>query len=274
MLLSAVKQASESVFVDLLTYQDLEVLKARKAGNAAAGGNTQPGTKGVIPSNKRYLILTYAAEFDRVHYPLPLLYEEAPDPARLKAIIVGLRAELDTLAQEHSTTARRGVADATAGSHELRRMREENAALRQQLKQLERVGLGSERLTGEAQDLARELKLVGSMGDTWEFCWCVAGGMAVQAETSSFLAGAPNAIMVLLDAMLSPRSARKGTSCKLVLKQQKQNWKGRRGCIAGNSGGRPKKRRRWEPYVLLRHAGSTSCCMTAAPDIIQHMLGR
>lgn len=158
MLLSAVKQASESVFVDLLTYQDLEVLKARKAGNAAGA---LPGTKGVIPSNKRYLILTYAAEFDRVHYPLPLLYEESPDPARLKAIIVGLRAELDSLAQEHSFAGRRGLADAAGGSHELRRMREENAALRQQLKQLERGGAGGQHMTGEAQELARELKLVG-----------------------------------------------------------------------------------------------------------------
>jgi coiled-coil domain-containing protein 61 len=161
MLLSAVKQASESVFVDLLTYQDLEVLKARKAGNAAAGA-TQLGTKGVIPSNKRYLILTYAAEFDRVHYPLPLLYEESPDPARLKAIIVGLRAELDSLTQDH-TAGRRGPADAAAGAHELRRMREENAALRQQLKHLERAGPGNERLTGESQELARELKLVGGV---------------------------------------------------------------------------------------------------------------
>ena len=33
-------------------------------------------------NNKRYLILTYAAEFDRVHYPLPLLHEDAPSAMR------------------------------------------------------------------------------------------------------------------------------------------------------------------------------------------------
>lgn len=82
MLLSAVKNASDSVFVDLLTYQDLEMLKHRKAG-AQAGGQAAP-RQPVAPSNKRYLILTYAAEFDRVHYPLPLLYDESPDPNHLK----------------------------------------------------------------------------------------------------------------------------------------------------------------------------------------------
>src|SRR3546814_3034147 len=40
---------------------------------------------------KRYLILTYTVEFDRVHYPLPLAYEEDPNPAALKATIRRLR---------------------------------------------------------------------------------------------------------------------------------------------------------------------------------------
>ena len=47
-----------------------------------------------IVGNKRYLILTYAAEFDRVHYPLPLMYEEYPDPEDLKRTIVRLRGAL------------------------------------------------------------------------------------------------------------------------------------------------------------------------------------
>ena len=51
-------QASESVFVDLLTYQDLEVLKTRQA--PAAAQQLQRPT--LPPSNKRYLILTYAGE--------------------------------------------------------------------------------------------------------------------------------------------------------------------------------------------------------------------
>ena len=75
------------MFVDLLTYQDLEVLKSRRAGAAAAAPTQQQQQQQQqqgVSSSKRYLILTYAAEFDRVHYPLPLQYEDQPDPQRLR----------------------------------------------------------------------------------------------------------------------------------------------------------------------------------------------
>ncbi|MEW5297225.1 MAG: hypothetical protein WDW36_000449 [Sanguina aurantia] len=179
MLLSAVTQASESVFVDLLTYQDLEALKSRKEGGAQTGG-----ARTIPPNNKRYLILTYAAEFDRVHYPLPLLYEENPDPQRLKQVIRELRVELDTLsasaAAASSSNGRGHDAPAAAGAvglytrkggpaagpaldGELRRVLEDNAALLQRLKHTERAlaasngGGGGDERSGE---LARELKLV------------------------------------------------------------------------------------------------------------------
>ena len=63
-------------------------------GEAGGGGGDGPG---VAPgaNNKRYLIMTYAAEYDRVHYPLPLAFQERPDPERLRATVAGLRAELD-----------------------------------------------------------------------------------------------------------------------------------------------------------------------------------
>ncbi|GLI61493.1 hypothetical protein VaNZ11_003821 [Volvox africanus] len=150
MLLSALKQASDSVFVDLLTYQDLEVLKSRKAGTQAAPQRANP------PNNKRYLIMTYAAEFDRVHYPLPLLYEENPDPQHLKRVISQLRAEVEALQMEAGT--RRG----SEASAELRRLREENTALKHQLKQLERgasPGAGTDQ-SSEARELSRDLKTV------------------------------------------------------------------------------------------------------------------
>ena len=155
MLLSAVKQASDSVFVDLLTYQDLEVLKSRKSG-----GQAPQQAKPLVPNNKRYLILTYAAEFDRVHYPLPLLYEENPDPQHLKSIISKLRSELDAVQLEQTASKRGGE---LAG--ELRRLREENTTLRQQLKQLDRAVKSDladpDRASAEARELARELKMVG-----------------------------------------------------------------------------------------------------------------
>ena len=42
-------------------------------------------------NNKRYLILTYAVEFDRVHYPLPLTFDEHPTTDALQKTITRLR---------------------------------------------------------------------------------------------------------------------------------------------------------------------------------------
>ncbi len=96
MLASAARQQSDSVFIDLLTYSDLEALKARKASTAAAPGQQQQQQQArqSAANSKRYLILTYCAEFDRVHYPLPLLHEDIPDPARLMSTIQQLRRQL------------------------------------------------------------------------------------------------------------------------------------------------------------------------------------
>ena len=71
MLMSAIRQESDNVLIDLLTYGDLEILKARKTGREPDPDLLDPKN----PKNniKRYLILTYVGEFDRVHYPLPLL---------------------------------------------------------------------------------------------------------------------------------------------------------------------------------------------------------
>jgi len=124
MLLAALRRDCDAVSADLLAFADLEALRARRAAPqgpdphpaargatarpaadaAAAGGGGDGGGgggggdgPGAAPgaNNKRYLIMTYAAEYDRVHYPLPLAFEERPDPERLRATIAGLRAELD-----------------------------------------------------------------------------------------------------------------------------------------------------------------------------------
>jgi hypothetical protein len=79
------------LFVDLLTYADLELLKARKSGGrATATSSSSSGSS----ANKRYAILTYSGEFDRVHYPLPLSFEAAPNPDSLLRTVARLRARL------------------------------------------------------------------------------------------------------------------------------------------------------------------------------------
>ncbi|EHB00848.1 Coiled-coil domain-containing protein 61 [Heterocephalus glaber] len=93
MLESALTQSSESVTLDLLTYTDLESLRNRKLGG-------RPGTmapRSAQLNSKRYLILIYSVEFDRIHYPLPLPYQGKPDPVVLQGIIRSLKEELSRL---------------------------------------------------------------------------------------------------------------------------------------------------------------------------------
>jgi len=139
MLLSAITEESESVFVDLLTYADLEMLKNRKGRSQAA-----PPSRAHPPgNNKRYLILTYAAEFDRVHYPLPLLFEENPEPAALQATIRRLRSEVESLKEGGAVAAGggygRGSAEMAAAESqaEVRRAREQIKQLQKQVEWLE-----------------------------------------------------------------------------------------------------------------------------------------
>ncbi|RVE63686.1 hypothetical protein OJAV_G00138480 [Oryzias javanicus] len=94
MLESAVRKTSDSVTLDLLTYADLELLRNRKAGVVSRPRAHQQSS---ALTAKRYLILIYTVEFDRIHYPLPLPYMGKPDPATLQKEIRSLRAELSAL---------------------------------------------------------------------------------------------------------------------------------------------------------------------------------
>ncbi|KAK3093960.1 hypothetical protein FSP39_022289 [Pinctada imbricata] len=97
MLESAVTQSSDSVSLDLLTFADLESLRQRKTGSSAK--SSIPANRTVSLNSKRYLILTYTVEFDRIHYPLPLPYMGKPDPRALQETIRQLRNEIKTLRQ-------------------------------------------------------------------------------------------------------------------------------------------------------------------------------
>lgn len=156
MLASAIRQESDSVFVDLLTYSDLETLKNKKAAGRAPLQRTIP------PNNKRYLILTYAAEFDRVHYPLPLLYEE-PTVEHLQTLVQQLRTQLG---QSAGTSSKTKHSDSIA---EVRRLRDENAVLKRQLAEAEQQACATssddEKLQADLAEAKREVHLVsGCLG--------------------------------------------------------------------------------------------------------------
>ncbi|NWV49323.1 CCD61 protein, partial [Daphoenositta chrysoptera] len=94
MLESALTQSSESVSLELLTYSDLETLHSRKVG---AIPRPPPSSSSPL-STKRYLILIYSVEFDRIHYPLPLPYAGRPD---LLALVRELQEQLAQLRAQH-----------------------------------------------------------------------------------------------------------------------------------------------------------------------------
>ena len=78
MILTALKGTSESLQLDLLTHQDIENQQLRKGFNRT----TDP-----IIMKRRYLIMSYMAEFDKVSYPIPINFIESPAPERLKLTI-------------------------------------------------------------------------------------------------------------------------------------------------------------------------------------------
>ncbi|TWW74905.1 Coiled-coil domain-containing protein 61 [Takifugu flavidus] len=144
MLESAVRKTSDSVTLDLLTYADLELLRNRKAGVVSRPRGLHQAS---ALTAKRYLILIYTVEFDRIHYPLPLPYLGKPDPAVLQKEVRALKAELNGVASHGVNKS----ADA-----EIQRLRTELALVREEkeamAKVLERLQLSAGNSTSDRED--------------------------------------------------------------------------------------------------------------------------
>ncbi|XP_076464315.1 centrosomal protein CCDC61-like [Babylonia areolata] len=107
MLESAISQSSSSVALDLLTYTDLEALRQKKNRGSEIKSSIPASRSGSTTlMSKRYLIVTYSVEFDRIHYPLPLPYVGKPDPRALQDTIRQLRSENRKLRQSGHTDYR------------------------------------------------------------------------------------------------------------------------------------------------------------------------
>lgn len=156
MLESGIIQASESVSLDLLTYADLESLRQRKSG--APSKSTSLGQRTVTLNSKRYLILTYTVEFDRIHYPLPLPYVGKPDPRLLQEQVRVLRAEIKALKSQTP-------ASSEVKSKDLEKLRKEMDALRKEKDDIENEFLTYRReMKNTNQGTAlKELKMFKSM---------------------------------------------------------------------------------------------------------------
>lgn len=96
MLASAFDSDSPAVHLDLLTGEDLEAL--RQASGVTSVNRQVPSAAGA--HSKRYLILTYQGEFDKVHYPMALAHNDVEDISQLKRTIVRLREELEAVTRD------------------------------------------------------------------------------------------------------------------------------------------------------------------------------
>ena len=68
------------VSLNLLNQKDLIELKKNNGVLSSAKKSAAPSTgPRAAPDPKLYIILTFDGEFEKVHYPLPLTYQEEPD---------------------------------------------------------------------------------------------------------------------------------------------------------------------------------------------------
>lgn len=142
MLVSALDEDSSAVHIDILTARDLDMLRQRQ-------DMKPPNTK--ENSNKRYLILTYQAEFDKVHYPLALQPVEIESKESLRTLIHQLRLQLDRSVKSEQTEY------LTRENEELRaeceQLRLDLEASQQQLADAERYNSGGADIRRESAEL-------------------------------------------------------------------------------------------------------------------------
>lgn len=82
MLMSGLANETESVLVDLLSYKDLEMMRNKKNNNSNSNNNLNESNSmntDLSIINKKYLIISYQNEFEKVHYPLPLSFILQPE---------------------------------------------------------------------------------------------------------------------------------------------------------------------------------------------------
>ncbi|KAM8986086.1 centrosomal protein CCDC61 [Ara ararauna] len=158
MLESALLQSSDSVRLELLSARDLEGLWSRRVGMEVQ----RPPVAAALRA-RRYLILVYSVEFDRIHYPLPLPYVGRSDPAALQRQLRELRHELEQLRARHGPDPR--DAEIQRLREQLQRAMEEKRRCQDELQrrhrelmdQLEELKASEQRLKLRVKSLTAEL---------------------------------------------------------------------------------------------------------------------
>uniref|UniRef100_A0A1B6LFW0 Coiled-coil domain-containing protein 61 n=1 Tax=Graphocephala atropunctata TaxID=36148 RepID=A0A1B6LFW0_9HEMI len=149
MLKSGLLTTSQCVSLDLLTLEDLEMLRNRVSSQGITTSHSQGFTAShssqmfSSSNNKRYLIVTYTVEFDRIHYPLALEYSGQPDPKILQENIQRLEKQVAFLENQLNCN---NLEDITNQIDSLQKkvvdVTTENVILKEQIKKLSSVQVG------------------------------------------------------------------------------------------------------------------------------------
>ena len=92
MIQSALSQTNENLFIDFLTFQDIELLRAKKSNDPEK--ILKAKSLKAKQNLKRFLILTYQDNLNRYQYPLSLNVVAKPDPVSLRRIINRLKGKM------------------------------------------------------------------------------------------------------------------------------------------------------------------------------------
>eukprot|EP00833_Pecoramyces_ruminatium_P011517 jgi/Orpsp1_1/1185549/evm.model.c7180000094341.1 len=127
MLFSAIKMSSKTVTLDLLTLDDVKRLRENK-GDDSRLDTADSNRSNKSMKNKLFLILTYSAAFDRVHYPLPLTFQGFEDEISSIALVEKLKKEIELLKDEKENNI-----------NEISKLLRENDKLKYEMKQLQDI---------------------------------------------------------------------------------------------------------------------------------------
>lgn len=156
MLLAALKgEQRDEVSVDLLTQGDLALIKQRKQADLSSA---QLDHSEVDPQQKRYLILTLNGEFEKVHFPMPLSFLEEPDIATLRKTFTRMQSEMNLMSSSRAFSEMLPDDPMAHSMNDFALVDEENAAMRDQLDEMERVYSQTDTQFFTAQREAEELE--------------------------------------------------------------------------------------------------------------------
>lgn len=94
MLRTALERTKENLFIEILSYREITI-KTMKNGKAST--NIPPEQ-----ASKRFLILNYNIDFEKIQFPISIKYFNEASPERLKLTIKRLSQELNSYRIERS----------------------------------------------------------------------------------------------------------------------------------------------------------------------------